>query len=82
MKIATLKDLLDHGHEIEFDYKGKRYSFTFGENEKGKIVIAFCEFYKDDIESEDIDEILNSTYNGMKVADIIEELDEKEVDIF
>ena len=53
-----------------------------GENEKEKIVVAFCEFYKDDIESEDIDEILNSTYNGMKVADIIEELDEKEVDIF
>ena len=82
MKITALKELLKHGHEIEFDYKDKRYSFTFGENDKGKIIIAFCEFYKDDIESEDIDVILNSTYNGMKVADIIEDLDEKEIDIF
>ncbi len=82
MKIAKLKDLLAHGHEIEFDYKRKRYSFTFGENEKGETVVAFCEFYKDDIESKDIDEILSSEYNGYKVSDIIEELDEKEVDIF
>ncbi len=80
MKINKLKELLEHGHEFEFDYKGKRYSLTWSDVKDG--VIAFCEFHKDDIESEDIDEILNSTYNGMKVADIIEELDEKEVDIF
>ena len=80
MKIARLKELLNEGHEFEFDYKGKRYSLTWSDVEND--VIAFCEFYKEDIESKNIDEILNATYNGMKVSDIIEELNEEEIDIF
>ena len=80
MKIARLKELLDEGHEFEFDYKGKRYSLTWSDVEDDMIV--FCEFYKDDIASKNIDEILNATYNGMKVSDIIEDLDEEEIDFF
>ena len=44
--------------------------------------MAFYEFNKDDIASKNIDEILSAEYHGLKVADIIEDLDEKEVDIF
>ena len=82
MKISRLKKLLDCGHEIEFDYKGKRYSLTWSDVDGEEGVLAFCEFNKEDIESRDIDEILSAEYNGYKVSDIIEELNEEEIDIF
>jgi hypothetical protein len=81
MTISEIKDLLEHGHEIEFNYQGKRYSFTFGEVD-GKKVVAFCEFYKPDIEFETIDEILDAEYDGFKIAEVVESLDEDDFDIF
>ena len=37
MTTSDIKDLLEHGHEIEFNFNGKRYSFTFGEVEGKKV---------------------------------------------
>ncbi len=81
MKISDFKDLLKHGHEIELNYKNKRYSFTFGK-EDGKTVIAFCEFYKPDIVFDRIDDILAASYGGFKISDMIEALSEEDIDIF
>ena len=81
MKTSDIKSLLEQGHEIEFNYEGKRYSFTFGEKNK-KAIIAFCEFYEPDIEFEDIDDILNASYNGVKVSNMIESLSDDDIDIF
>ena len=81
MTTSDIKDLLEHGHEIEFNFNGKRYSFTFGEVE-GKKVIAFCEFNKPDIEFENIDEILAAEYDDFKIADAIESLSDDDIDIF
>ena len=81
MKISYFKEQLKLGHEIEFAYKGKRYSFTFGEN-NGKPVIAFCEFYKPDIEFNTVDEIIAASYDGIKISDMIESLTENDIDVF
>ena len=81
MKISDFRNLLEHGHEIELNYKGKRYSFTFGE-EDGKQVVAFCEFYKPDIAFEKIEDILAASYDGFKVSDMIESLSENDIDVF
>ena len=82
MKVSRLKELLKEGHEIEFDYKGKRYGLTWSDVDGEEGVMAFYEFNKDDIASKNIDEILSAEYHGLKVADIIEDLNEEEVDIF
>ena len=82
MKVSRLKELLKDGHELEFEYGGKKYSLTWSDLEGESGVLSFCEFQKEDIASSDIDEILDAVYNGQKVADIIEALDEKEVEIF
>lgn len=81
MKTAAFKKLLEEGHEIELNYRGKRYSFTFGLVD-GKHVVAFCEFYKPDIEFETIDEILAAKYDDFKIANMIESLTEDDLDIF
>lgn len=81
MKVSEFKNLLERGHEIELNYKGKRYSFTFGED-NGKQVVAFCEFYKPDIAFEKIDDLLSASYSGFKISDMIESLVESDVDIF
>lgn len=31
MSRDELKELVDEGHEIEFNYNGKKYSITYGE---------------------------------------------------
>ena len=82
MKISVIKDLLEHGREIELTYNGKRYSFTFGKNEEGKSIVAFCEFNKDDIECETIDELLSSKYDSFLLTDMIESLSEEDLEIF
>ena len=81
MTTVDIKDQLEHGREIEFNYNGKRYSFTFGEID-GKKVIAFCEFNKPDIEFDTIDEILAAEYDGFKIAEVIESLSDEDIDIF
>jgi hypothetical protein len=81
MKTSDIKSLLEQGHEIEFNYEGKRYSFTFAERD-GKTIIAFCEFYEPDIEFESINDILDASYNGHKIGDMIESLSEDDIDIF
>ena len=81
MTIAEIKDLLEHGHEIEFNFNGKEYSFTFGSVE-GKRFVAFCEFYKPDIEFETVDEILAAEYDGFKIADVVESLSDEDIYIF
>ncbi len=81
MKISDFRNLLEHGREIELNYKGKRYSFTFGKD-GSKTIVAFCEFYKPDIEFEKIDDILAASYNGFKISDMVEALSEEDVEIY
>ena len=81
MTIEELKQLVETGREIEFSYKNKRYSITYGfmENE---YVISFCEFYKETTEVRDFDSLLNVSRDGATVKEMIESVDEKDIDIF
>lgn len=83
MKVSRVKELLSQGHEFEFEYNGKRYGLTWSDLEGDKNILCFYEFDSDNVvESSDIDEVLSATYNGCKISDIIETLDENEVDVF
>jgi hypothetical protein len=73
--------LIEEGHEIEFEYKDKRYSITYGYIDNIP-VISFCEFNNESKEVEDIDSLLEMNYKGQIVGDIIDSLSEDDVWIF
>lgn len=81
MSISEFITLVDEGHEIEFVCEGRKYSVTYGEI-NGKEVISFCEFYKDSVEVETVDELLDIVYDNKKVSDMIEMLTENDVWVF
>lgn len=81
MSISEFINLVDEGHEIEFIYEGRKYSVTYGVID-GKEVISFCEFYKDSVEVETVNELLEIIYNKKKVSDMIETLKEDDVWVF
>lgn len=81
MSISEFISLVDEGHEIEFVYDGRKHSVTYGEiNEKE--VISFCEFYKDSIEVETVNELLDIVYDNKKVSDMVASLTEDDVWIY
>ena len=81
MSISEFINLVDEGHDIEFVYEGRKYSVTYGEiNEKE--VISFCEFYRDSIEVETVNELLDIVYDNKKVSDMVASLKEDDVWIY
>ena len=78
MKKEFLIKLIDEGHEIEFEYKGKKYSICYGviDNEE---VISFCEFYKESKEVKTVEELLALNYNDFVLGDILDSIDEDKV---
>lgn len=73
MKKEELKKLIEEGHEIEFEYKNKKYSITYGEI-NGEEVISFCEFDKDTVEVKTFDELLSVRYNDFVFGDILKNI--------
>lgn len=70
MRKKELKQLIEEGHEIEFEYKNKKYSITYGEI-NGEEVISFCEFDKDTVEVKTFDELLSVRYNDFVFGDTL-----------
>ena len=81
MNISDFATLIDEGHEIEFVYKNKKYSVTYGEID-GTEVISLCEFYKDSVEVTNVNELLGISYNGNKVSDMVLSLTDDAIWIF
>ncbi len=73
MKKEELKKLIEEGHEIEFEYKNKKYSITYGEI-NGEEVISFCEFDKDTVEVKTFDELLFVRYNDFVFGNILDNI--------
>ena len=81
MKKEYLTQLINEGHEIEFEYNGKKYSICYGiiDNEE---VISFCEFYKESKEVKTIEELLNLTYNDFILAEILDYIADDKIWVF
>ncbi len=81
MKKEYLIKLIEEGHEIEFEYKDKKYSICYGviDNEE---VISFCEFYKESKEVKTIEELLSLEYNDFIFENILDSIDEDKVWVF
>ena len=81
MKIDEIKKLVETGREIEFNYKGKKYSITYGYLDN-KYVISFCEFYKETSEVDNFNDLLLVSRDGTSVKKMIEDIDDKDIEIF
>lgn len=73
MKKEELKKLIEEGHEIQFEYKNKKYSITYGEI-NGEEIISFCEFDKDTVEVKTFDELLSVRYNDFVFGNILDNI--------
>jgi len=81
MKKEYLIKLIEEGHEIEFEYKDKKYSICYGVIDDEE-VISFCEFYKESKEVKAIEELLALNYNGFVLEDILDSIDEDKIWVF
>lgn len=70
---------MDEGCDMTFEYNGKKYSLTWGTLD-GKTVISFCEFYKETVDCDTFDEIIEKDYRGEKIINIL--LKAKNEDIY
>jgi hypothetical protein len=81
MKRDLLKECVQNGREIEFDYQGRQYSITYGKLD-GTDCISFCEFYKETTDVSSFDELLDIVRYGTTVREMWQQLDEGCVWIF
>lgn len=81
MKKEYLMQLIHEGHEIEFEYNGKRYSICYGMIDDEE-VISFCEFYKASKEVKTIEALLQLQYNDFIVENILEYIEDDKVWVF
>ena len=78
MTTEYLKELVNCGYDIEFDYKNKEFSITRGTLNNVK-VISFCEYYKEPVNVKTFDELLNIEYKGERLSDIWASLTENDI---
>ena len=72
---------VDTGRELELSYKGKNYSIIYPEIDN-KRIISFCQFDDEVLDVATVDELLNSTYKGIKLSDMLSSIPEDEVYVF
>jgi hypothetical protein len=81
MKTEELIELINDGREIEFRYKGKKFSITYGYID-GEEVISFCEFYKDSTEVKSVEELLEIRRSDHSVKEMMNQISENDIWIF
>ena len=82
MKRQELEHLIEYGHEIEFTWKGKRFSITYCEDEKKENYISFCEFYKETTEVNSVSELCSIERYNTKVIDMLNSIADKDISVF
>ncbi len=78
---SSLLEYIDQDREIEFQYKDKKYSITYGEY-RGKDVISFCEFYQETTEVTTVNELLYIIRDGVSVLEMWESISKDDVWLF
>lgn len=80
MTEKQLRNYVDTGDEIEFNYNGKRYSITYFSTETHKHIISLCEFYKEPehfLTYEDFKN--NAKIDGKSVVEILYGIDDADI---
>lgn len=79
----TEKQLFNYikiGDEIEFNYKGKRYSITYFSDTHNDNNISFCEFYKEPTDFTTYESFkANAKIENRSVVDILQDIDDADI---
>ena len=81
MNKDVLIDYVTSGREIEFKFKGKKYSITYAP-EEAKEYISFCEFYQKPTNVATAEELLQVASGKTTVLQMWESLSEDDVWVF
>lgn len=81
MTRAELKNYVEQGREIEFEYNEKKYSITYVPHDV-KDYISFCEFYKETTEVCSVDELEKVERDGITVMQMLEHLPKEKIWVF
>lgn len=86
MTLEQLKEFVDMGNEIEFAYKGKKYSVTYfypDENSDEEAWISFCEFYKETTEVRTAEDLwYGVSRDGRTVGEMLSSISTDNIRIF
>lgn len=82
MTKQELKDYVDCGREIEFNYRAKRYSITYYDPKKEKDYISFCEFHQEPIDVCSVEALAGIPLDGKTLMQVLESLTMNDIWIF
>lgn len=81
MKRECLELLINNGREIEFTYRGNRYSITYYNDDRKKN-ISVCKFYENPIDVSSIEEALKLRIGKYTLEQIFASLPDSSIDIY
>lgn len=81
MKVECIEALINENREIEFTYRGNRYSITYY-NDNRERYISLCKFYDNPIDVKNANELLNLTIGKNTLKEIFEALPDSAFDIY
>lgn len=81
MKAECIEKLINENREIEFAYKGSRYSITYYNDTREKY-ISVCKFYGKPIDVKNVDELFQLKIGKYKLRQIFESLPDSAFDIY
>ena len=81
MKRECLELLINNGREIEFTYRGNRYSITYYNDDRKKN-ISVCKFYENPIDVSSVEEALKLRIGKNTLEQIFASLPDSSIDIY
>lgn len=81
MKRECVEELINSNREIEFTYKGNRFSITYY-NDNRKNYISVCKFYEKPIDVSSAKELLKLKYGKYTLEKIFAIIPDSAIDIY
>lgn len=81
MKAECIESLINENREIEFTFRGNRYSVTYYNDNREKY-ISVCKFYDKPVDVKNADELLKLRIGKFTLKQILEALPDSAFDIY
>ena len=85
MTFEQLKNYINTRNEIEFNFRGKKYSITYRypDDNEDDAYISFCEYYQDTTEVKTAEELWNNvSRGGVTVGEMLSSVRKEDLYIF
>ena len=85
MTFEQLKNYINTRNEIEFNFRGKKYSITYWypDDNEDDAYISFCEYYQDTTEVKTAEELWNNvSRGGVTVGDMLSTVRKEDIYTF